>query len=287
MSELQDYLKLYYNLGLSIIPEENKQPVIDEWKSLQEKRLTWEQIKAYEVKFQKGIGIICGTVSGNLVGIDFEHEKRYLEFFTSQGALKLEEKTIVVNSGHGGVHVWLREAKEMPKIVQGIALVPVEAFGKTTYAPEIDLLGQGAKMTAPPTSINHILCDSKNKACPKSGLTSYKIRGSGRKIMEVPNIINTIVNRTEQLGWKLKDLDRPALSIAIIPTKSGGRNKAAFDYARFLLFDVELSDEVVWGEMQRVNRDLFKPSLSEQELKICFEQAKKYHPTGGENTVEW
>src|SRR5438093_2392003 len=235
---LEQYAKLYYDLGLSIIPEAQKVPLVS-WSQYTKQRASWEQVQEWLSKadYKNGIAVICGKVSGNLSGIDFEHEPNYLEFFTPEGAKKLEQQTIVVDTGHGGIHVWLRELGEMPR--SNVRIVS---------SPEVDLLGEGSKMTAAPSMTNHLLCDTKTKTCPKSGMTNYKVRGSSFAIKGVTGIQNTIMKRAAELGWTVKELRQPALIAATSKIGQGSRNDSMFKYARYLLFTVELPDEIVLSE---------------------------------------
>ncbi len=69
------WIWFYYNQGFSIIPikEKDKKPSINSWEEYQNRQPTKEEIKVWiENDLFKNIGVICGSVSSNLVIIDID-----------------------------------------------------------------------------------------------------------------------------------------------------------------------------------------------------------------------
>lgn len=76
--DINDWIWFYYDQGFSIIPlkEKDKRPNINSWKKYIEERPTKEEIQDWiDKKLFKNIGVICGSVSDNLVVIDIDDKK--------------------------------------------------------------------------------------------------------------------------------------------------------------------------------------------------------------------
>ena len=135
--ELIDFLRKYYEAGLSVIPLQfgEKKPLIS-WEEYQHRRATWEEIEGWLKKYKNmNIGIVCGAVSGNLIVIDFDSTDRYQKFIENLPP-KFNFKTWVVMTARG-VHVYFRlnnPASTKPKIVE-----------------KVDIKGEGGYVVAPPS----------------------------------------------------------------------------------------------------------------------------------------
>lgn len=274
----EGYLRLYYNMGLAVIPVNSERVPLVKWREdFIDKGLrpTWEQIEDWFVKsknWSPNIAVVCGKLSGDVIGLDFETEKGYLDFFTPDGAKKLEEQTIVENSPHGGVHVWLRELGQVPRRNVRICV-----------NPPLDLLGEGGIMTVAPSVTNHLYCGKDKEHCPHAGVTPYTMRGASLEIRADSNIIESLEKRAKQLGWTLRTYDPNEIRSAMTEgVKIGNRNDRMFKLGRALIYDLNLDDEIAWYLMKSVNNQ-FRPPLAERDLRIIFEQASKYLTAQAQN----
>ena len=79
----------YHDRGFSILPLNGRRsPVIQEWESLQSHRADIGTIRGwFRRKSVRGIGIICGSVSGGLVVRDFDVVDSYIKWRDSPGRL--------------------------------------------------------------------------------------------------------------------------------------------------------------------------------------------------------
>jgi hypothetical protein len=131
----QDVRPDYLTRGFSIVPvaRGTKRPLIA-WRGFQTRRATEEEVRAW---FQRapdaGVAIVCGRVSA-LAVLDFD--PRHGDGSRLERLLPL---TAVVESGGGGRHYYFR-------------LRPAESV-ETVHAllPGVDLLGEHALVTAPPS----------------------------------------------------------------------------------------------------------------------------------------
>jgi len=109
-NKLLDYALKYYEKGFSIIPlkPRSKQPWVS-WTKYKKERLPIEEVKKWFANNNNNIGIVCGSVSNNLVVIDFDSQNLYEEWYKS---LPLEwqykvETTLTVKTSRGR-HVYFR-----------------------------------------------------------------------------------------------------------------------------------------------------------------------------------
>jgi hypothetical protein len=80
---MKKIIEEYYNRGWSIIPVKykTKLPIIS-WKKYQEERLPLEILMKWYSYSLMNVAVICGDISGGLVGVDIDHEsgvKKFLE----------------------------------------------------------------------------------------------------------------------------------------------------------------------------------------------------------------
>ncbi len=98
MTDLETVLK-YYRKGLSIIPlkKGEKKPSI-KWEEFQKRRASEEELKNW-FRTDSNFGIICGSVSGNLVVFDFDESESVNFIFSDFDQIK--SKAMVVRTGKG------------------------------------------------------------------------------------------------------------------------------------------------------------------------------------------
>jgi len=69
------YATLYLSKGLSIIPlkPRSKEPLMP-WKEFQDRLASDKEVEEWFSGSENNIGIVCGSISGNLIVIDFDSE---------------------------------------------------------------------------------------------------------------------------------------------------------------------------------------------------------------------
>ena len=99
-AELSRFLRLYQGWGVNIIPiaSRSKKPHLETWMEYQSRRSTQEEIDEWFARADVNVGIVCGSISGNLVVIDFDDPQDYQKFFDTK---KIESETIVVKTSRG------------------------------------------------------------------------------------------------------------------------------------------------------------------------------------------
>ncbi len=118
---LLDKAKQYLNAGLSVLPTKaDKHPAITTWTRLQAVRLTESQAEAaFKGGDARGLGIICGAVSGNLEVIDVDCKYDLTgSLWTELKSLideHLPEQTakslVIAKTKSGGYHIYYRSQK--------------------------------------------------------------------------------------------------------------------------------------------------------------------------------
>jgi len=135
-------LNRYQGWGLSIIPIVYKgKTSLVSWEQYQKHRAGSEQLDEWFGDGKpKNIGIISGSVSGNLVVLDFDRKEVWDEWLKNWNEDKhrsIYEVTPVVETGRG-YHVYLRTKSPVRK----------------TNANGIDIQGEGSYIVAPPSIHN-------------------------------------------------------------------------------------------------------------------------------------
>jgi len=189
--------------------------------------------------------------------VDFEKEEDYRAFFKEE----VEDHTFVVKTPHGGVHVWLKEAK--PGLTPGRII-------RLSETHPVDVLGGDGYVLAPPSTVAHSSC----KGCGFKGVGSYEPVGV-MEIMTVEDVYSSLLQRVEELGWDAKKGKKFEVKEILGGVEEGRRNVSAFRYARYLLFTVGLDAETVWYELKRWNANN-RPPLEEEELKRVWRSAQNY-----------
>ena len=242
---IEEWVRFYRRLGFNVIPAptESKRPTI-QWIEFQKRKATDEEIDCWlhDGSFQN-IAVLCGETSDNLTVIDFDEMEAYKQSFDA----KIEDETLVVRTGSGrGVHVYLRGDK------------PVATVSYEHQKPKFSIRGQGAIAILPP-SIH------------PTG-QRYEVISRTVEPMEIEQIQESLAKMLSRLGVK----DKKPLNITEVVkgVSEGGREVNMFRLAWYLLKMVKLDKPDAWTQLQDRNR-LNEPPLSENELKHCFDCAKK------------
>lgn len=230
-----DFLR---NLNLNVIPliQRSKNPSI-KWQEY--------QIIKYDgdILQESNIGVICGQTSENLVVVDIDFDEPMLLNKILPDALT---KTLVVKTGKGGHHIYIR-TKNLPKIMHLDG-----ALG------HIDILSQGS-FAVGPSSIH----ENGNQ---------YEIISTAVSIVTVD--FQEIIDRLESLGFNAHN-KQTISEIKKNGAEEGTRNDAMFKTACDLLQRANLDESTAWSYLQTIN-EKNKPPLSESELEAIFESARKY-----------
>jgi hypothetical protein len=243
-NEVLEAARRYHALGLNIIPiaHGEKKPII-KWERYQKERVTVEQVEKWfgDPDQPVNIAIVCGSISGNFVGLDFDTVENYDRFW-GDGHSKIEQETVVVNTARG-VHVWCRSQQRTPKF-------PVEGL--------LDVQGEGGYILAPPS-------------LHPSG-ASYKFRNPDVKtIVDFENVESVVLKRAEELGIKHHRL---GMREVVQGVAEGSREINMFRLAWYLMKIVKLTPEKTLEELRTRNKNN-RPPLPEADLNRAFEAAKK------------
>ena len=147
-SELMTYAKFYLEKGLSIIPlKYGEKTPLKPWKEYQERPPTLDEVKSW---FSKpcNIGIVCGSISGNLIVIDFDSEEKFEEFYrkVDSGEPWLRDKllnTWIVETGKG-IHVYFRVNCSKEDFIKLFRT-------RVRFVEGIDIKAEGGYVVAPPS----------------------------------------------------------------------------------------------------------------------------------------
>jgi len=190
----REILKFFFEKNFVLIPvNDAKEPLI-KWKDFENNRLSWDQIMEWNQKFNNpNFAVMCGDISGGLVILDFERIEDAIEFFGKENFEKLKKSTVIVETPHGGAHIYIIANGNVPRRQTKI-------FGKNH---EMDLLGTGGYALMPGSVLDHRKCKPE-KPCDHKSIGEYRIISTSMEIMEAKNIEEFIREKAQKLGWDLK-----------------------------------------------------------------------------------
>ena len=129
----------YAALGMSVIPLKGKRPALSSWTQYQRSRATVAQVEAWQRQgILQNIGLVCGTVSGNLVVLDLDGAAGYPAFAASFP--NLAETYTVATGGGVGRHVYFH-----------VDTMPPSVKAMNTPIGNLELCGEGRQVVAPPS----------------------------------------------------------------------------------------------------------------------------------------
>jgi len=168
----------YVNRGISVFPiiPMTKNPAV-KWSVYRTRLPKKKELEEWSSE-NNNIGVVCGSISGNLVVIDFDNPEFFKVFFPK--IANGEMKTWVVETPRPGVHVYFRLDK------------PVR--GRSYRNARIDIKGEGGYVLAPP-SIH-----------PNGGRYEFLIGPEdGVEIAQVKStdFFDLIERRLKELGYKV------------------------------------------------------------------------------------
>jgi len=262
MTSIKDYVKLYRDLGLAIVPLVYREKIPPKDFNLKEffsRKPTDEEIDKWFTKEEMNLAVICGEPSDKLVVIDFDDPEVYPKFFDPK---KIEASTIVVKTARG-VQVYLRSKETV----------------RAAKIPELhmEIRSNGNYVAAPP-SIH-----------PKGAQYAF-MNPDVKTIAVFDGLEQSLWNRVEQLGvrkrvfidptWRsghvgnYKGATPPCIEGLINGTTLGGRHDAAIRlFAYFLNFRAE-KPKAVFEKLKKWNQKN-NPPTDEAELQSIFEDVAK------------
>jgi replicative DNA helicase len=144
-NEIKETAKEYLKLQLSIIPtEESKKPAID-WKPYQSQRIKEEEVETLFTRANvKGLGIICGAISGNLevIDVDTKYDNTGSLWDELRGLIQdnlpeLYKSLVIAQTKSGGYHIYYRCSSIAGNLKLSNRLT-TEQEREETYKKEID-----------------------------------------------------------------------------------------------------------------------------------------------------
>ena len=245
---LENQIKGYNDLrqlGLNIIPCKpmSKQPLIN-WLDY--------QIKICDLPLDQNnnAAVVCGKSSGDLVVIDIDVPEKLDRFFSDFESIK--KNTLVVKTGSGGYHVYMRVMDKLPKIMQMI-----DEMGN----PMGEIRGQGGYVISP---------------------LSTHPNGNKYEIISETININTfyLENLITGLGAKGINVKKslPPVEEIVKGVPLGQRDNATFKYTAHLKQTVGLDKETAWVEIQRW-AEAIGHNCKKEKLRMTFESAWKRVPS--------
>lgn len=160
MSALEFALR-YRASGLSVLPisaDGSKTPDVKTWEPYQKKIAMEEEIRNWYTDPELGVGIVCGTVSGNLFVLDFEFLDFYLEWQDIVESMLpglLATLPTVLTPGKSdsmrGIHVYVRGEQVVAggKLAMITEKEAIERTGDKGSKTAIEIRGEGNYVLAP------------------------------------------------------------------------------------------------------------------------------------------
>ena len=111
-----DYALAYLKAGYSVIPikaDGSKAPDLPTWAEYQKRLATMEELRRWFADPNRGIGIVCGQISGNLEVIDFDDDAAFAAFVSSVGLMAISSIP-QVKTPSGGRHLYFHRASKPP-----------------------------------------------------------------------------------------------------------------------------------------------------------------------------
>lgn len=200
--DVEWWVALYREQGLSVIPlaPGTKRPE-EEWRgyALAGKHSTDEERRMW-LRSGRGVAAVCGAPSGGVWALDFE---RRADFEELMGPATLRS-TLVVETPHGGIHVYFRSKQGAPRR-------RIQAAGPKH---PLDILGEGGIAVLPPTAVDHRRCGGCGlegvDAGVGPGVTRYRVISTTTEIATLRGEAapeHTLVDAFIRAGW-IREEDR-------------------------------------------------------------------------------
>lgn len=130
---------LYAKAGLSVIPLKGKRPALRTWRPYQYHAASSTQLSIWqELGLFANVGIVCGTISGNLAVLDLDGPAAYEAF--CQYFPSLARTYTVTTGSQVGVHLYWQ-----------VMNLPPTTRALSTSVGHLELCGTGRQVVAPPS----------------------------------------------------------------------------------------------------------------------------------------
>ena len=200
----------YTDLGYNCIPialDGSKRPAVTTWKPYQTQQTNSTERYQWFEQRRYGIGIVCGSVSGNLLVMDFDRdaEQSYPEWIQQvrEQMPELADQLAVVKTPRPGYHVWLTCDDELPG-PQVLAYTAPEPRVSATGEPETD--ADGSPILAPGVLVeirstgNYVIAPGSPPAVHPSGkLYTWHQNGPDSIPRVSSSQLDTLLNLARQL----------------------------------------------------------------------------------------
>lgn len=143
-----NYAITYLKNNLSVVPliYGDKKPAI-KWEEYQSRRPTEDEVKKWFSRLSN-IGIVCGSVSNNLIVIDFDSEEKFKEFYENLDKAYPDLRDVVLNT-------WMVETGKGRHIYLRVKMDPSEfrerMRTKVRLVEGVDVKAEGGYVVAPPS----------------------------------------------------------------------------------------------------------------------------------------
>ncbi|MFH1820885.1 MAG: bifunctional DNA primase/polymerase [Methanobacteriota archaeon] len=263
---LAGYIDLYRSLGLCVIPAVygDKRPEIA-WETYQSRRPGDEEIARW---FHDGrphnIAIVCGQVSDDLAVLDFDDVEIYKKFFSAE---KIERETMVVRTGGGKRHVYLRSSEQVPSFKIPQMRLEVRSDGNIVVAPPSLHPSRNCYQFADP-GVRKILrvddlLEDVTKIVKKFGIEPFQIADHRLADFEV--------TRPKE---SFKGKAPPCIHKLLMGAQEGFRNEAAARIASYYLHLKSYTLERAWKRLKEWN-ERNRPPMDERELRSVLNSIAK------------
>ncbi|WP_342832623.1 bifunctional DNA primase/polymerase [Candidatus Hadarchaeum sp.] len=256
---LAEYISFYRSLGLCVIPVVygDKRPEIA-WESFQKRKPTDAEIVRWFYNGKRhNIAIVCGSVSGNLVVLDFDDVSVYQRFFDAK---KIERETIVVRTGGGKRHVYLRSTDPLPSFKVPQIRLEVRSDGNIVVAPP---------SLHPSGSRYEFIC-AVRKILEADDLLEALLQAAKEKFGVEPFQITERLEEFESAGAaRCKGRAPPCIFRLLQGVNEGFRNEAAARLASYYLHIKGYTPARAWARLREWNTRN-RPPLDERELYLVL-----------------
>jgi replicative DNA helicase len=226
--EIKEKAKEYLKAQLSVIPTKDKEPALGGWKQYQSERIKKEEVDILFSKSNvKGVGIVCGAISGNLevIDVDTKHDKTgslwdELRSLIEDNLPEIYKSLVIAQTKSGGYHIYYRcssIAGNIPTLARAInrdSLIETRGEGGYVIAPPSPgykyIQGEPSNIpTITPAQREILFSISKSfneleEVKPKVSTTSaYTYSSTGLSPWEDYNQRGDIVALLESKGWKV------------------------------------------------------------------------------------
>lgn len=226
-NKIKDKAKEYLKAQLSIIPtKEDKLPALPTWKPYQSERIKEDKVgDLFTGANVKGLGIICGAISGGLevIDVDTKHDTtgslwEELTALIEDNLPELYNRLVIAQTKSGGYHIYYRcssiagNLKLSTKINKEV-LIETRGEGGYVIAPPTPgytyIQGEPGNIpTITPEERKILFSISKSfneleESKPKENTTSVKSNSTGLSPFTDYNQRGDVIGFMEKKGWKV------------------------------------------------------------------------------------